>query len=245
MVYLVFDIETGPIDWDNFSDSQKEYWLRGTTNEKEIEDKMFMRALTPMTGKVLCIGMMVVEENGTKWNVLRKGVLALNPQDTETTEITNEMLDDNIKMQLSNEKKILEDFWKILQYYKHPTLVTFNGRNFDVPFVMLRSAIHRIRPPFNLMTGTKFNYPNHIDLLDELTYYSGSSWGATRRFNFDFYAHSFGIASPKAQGVDGSKVHDMFIEGQIKEISEYCLRDVNATWELFLHWNEYLNFNRR
>ena len=241
--FLIFDIETGPLDWDAFSDSQKEYWLRGTTNEKEVEDKMFMRALTPMTGKIVCIGMMIVEKSETGWNTLKKGVLALNPEDTTTTEITTELLVNDVKMQLSNEKKIIEDFWKILQYYRQPTLVTFNGRNFDVPFIMLRSAINKIRPPFNLMTGTKFNYPNHIDLIDELTYYNGSQYGATRKFNFDFYAHSFGIVSPKAQGVDGSKVHIMFEEGKIKEISEYCMRDVDATFELFLFWNEYLNFN--
>lgn len=242
--FLIFDIETGPIDWNNFSDSQKEYWLRGTTNEQEVESRMFMRSLTPMTGKILCIGLMIVEKDETGWNVLKRGALSLNPQDIKTTEITNELLIDEIKMQLSNEKRLLEDFWKILQYYKQPTLVTFNGRNFDIPFVMLRSAIHRIRPPFNLMLGTKFNYPNHIDLIDELTYYSGSQWGATKKFNFDFYAHTFGITSPKSQGVDGSKVHNMFAEGKIKEISEYCLRDVQATFELFLFWNDYLNFNQ-
>jgi DNA polymerase elongation subunit (family B) len=242
--FLVFDIETGPIDWNDFSDSQKEYWLRGTTNEEEVADRMFMRSLTPMTGRILCIGLMVVEKDETGWSVLKKGVLSLNPQDTENIEITNEMLVGDVKMQLSNEKRILEDFWKILQYYKQPTLITFNGRNFDIPFIMLRSAIHRIRPPFNLMSGTKFNYPNHIDLIDELTYYAGSQWGATKKFNFDFYAHTFGIDSPKVQGVDGSKVHSMFADGKIKEISEYCLRDVNATYELFLFWNEFLNFNQ-
>ena len=242
--FLIFDIETGPIDWDNFSDSQKEYWLRGTTNEQEVESRMFMRSLTPLTGRILCIGLMVVEKDEMGWNVIKKGVLSLNPQDTETTEITTENLANDVKMQLSNEKKIIEDFWKILQYYKQPTIITFNGRTFDVPFVMLRSAIHRIRPPFNLMAGTKFNYPNHIDLIDEFTYYAGSQWGATKKFNFDFYAHSFGIVSPKAQGVDGSKVHNMFAENKITEISEYCLRDVDATYELFLFWNDYLNFNQ-
>jgi len=130
-------------------------------------------------------------------------------------------------------------------HYKYPTLITFNGRVFDIPFIMLRSAVYKIRPAFNLMAGTKFNYPKHIDLIDELTYYSPSQYGATKKFNFDFYAHSFGITSPKAQGIDGSKVSEFFAEGRIKEISEYCMRDVVATWELFLFWNEYLNFSRQ
>ena len=107
--------------------------------------------------------------------------------------------------------------------------MTFNGRNFDAPFLMLRSAIYKIRPPYNLMAGTKFSYPSHIDLIDELSYYSMSSYGATRRFNFDFYSQSFGITSPKAQGVDGSKVPDFFASGKIEEISDYCMRDVRAT----------------
>jgi len=244
MQYLVFDIETAPIDWELFSDSQKEYWLRNANSDEEIENRMFMRSLTPLTGKIVCIGLMVVAKENNDWNVLKRGVLATNPN-TDQTDIIVEMLDNDIKMQLSTERKVLEDFWKMLVHYRYPTLITFNGRVFDIPFIMLRSAIYKIRPAFNLMSGTKFNYPNHIDLIDELTYYSPSQYGATKKFNFDFYAHSFGITSPKAQGIDGSKVPEFFAEGRIKEISEYCMRDVVATWELFLFWNEYLNFNSR
>jgi len=108
-------------------------------------------------------------------------------------------------------------------------MITFNGRNFDAPFVMLRSAIHKIKPPLNLMSGTKFNYFGHIDLIDELSFYSTGSMGATKKFNFDFYTQAFGITSPKEQGVDGSLVPEFFKKGQIKEIAEYCMRDVNAT----------------
>jgi len=244
MQYLIFDIETSPIDWELFSDSQKEYWLRNANTEEEIENRMFMRSLTPLTGKIVCIGLMIVEKEFDNWKILRRGVLATNPN-SEQTEIIEEILDSEIKMQLSTERKVLEDFWKILLHYKYPTLITFNGRVFDIPFIMLRSAVYKIRPAFNLMAGTKFNYPKHIDLIDELTYYSPSQYGATKKFNFDFYAHSFGITSPKAQGIDGSKVSEFFAEGRIKEISEYCMRDVVATWELFLFWNEYLNFSRQ
>jgi DNA polymerase elongation subunit (family B) len=241
--FLVFDIETTPIDWELLSESQKEYWLRNAKEPEEIENRMFMRSLTPLTGKVVCIGLMIIEKENDSWNVLSRGVLATNPN-IEQTEIIDETLDSGLKMQLSTEKKVLEDFWRILVHYKYPTLITFNGRNFDIPFIMLRSAIYKIRPPFNLMSGTKFNYPNHIDLIDELTFYSPTQWGATKKFNFDFYAHSFGIVSPKAQGIDGSKVPDFYAEGKIKDISEYCMRDVDATWELFLFWDEYLNFKK-
>ena len=146
--FLVFDIETAPIDWDTFSDSQKEYWLRNANTEEEKEEKMFQRSLTPLTGKVVCIGLMIAEYDGYKWNVIKKGVLSNNQYTCKNpNEISEEIIANDVKMQLSNEYKVLEDFWKILNFYKNPTLISFNGRNFDAPFLMLRSAIHKIRPP--------------------------------------------------------------------------------------------------
>ena len=249
--YFVFDIETAPTDWDSFSESQKEYWLRGATTEEEIENRMFLRSLTPLTARIVCIACMVLEPDAqpadddhnqiNHWKVIKQGVLATNP-DTTSNEVIEKQISGDLKLQISSEQKVLEDFWKLLTYFKNPTLVSFNGRNFDAPFIMLRSAYYKIRPPYNLMSGTKFNYPNHIDLIDELTFFSPTQYGATKKFNFDFYAHSFGITSPKAQGIDGSKVPDFFAAGKIEEISEYCMRDVVATWELFKFWNEFLNF---
>jgi hypothetical protein len=130
----------------------------------------------------------------------------------------------------------------ILVKYKNVHLISFNGRSFDAPFMMLRSAVHHLRPSRNIMSGTKFNYTLHTDLIDELTFYMPSPYAATRRFNFDYYARVFGIHSPKSEGVDGSMVGEMYHNGQIKEIAEYCMRDINATWELFLHWHKYLKF---
>ena len=155
-----------------------------------------------------------------------------------------ETLSTGDKCYLSSERDMLRMFWQILQKYEYPCLISFNGRNFDAPFLMMRSAVLKVRPSRNLMDGTKFNYPNHIDLIDELCFYTPSNSGATKRYNFDFFARSFGVHSPKAEGVDGSKVALLFEEGRIDEISEYCLRDVSATWELFLLWDEYLNFKK-
>ena len=60
--------------------------------------------------------------------------------------------------------------------------------------------------------------------------------------NFDFYTRAFGLKSPKSEDIDGSKVAEYFADGRITEIAEYCLRDVTATWELFLLWQKYLKF---
>ncbi len=242
--YFVFDIETAPTDWELLSDSQKEYWLRGANTEEELENRMFLRSLTPLTARIVCIACMVMEKNPQtkQWQIIKQGVLATNPDANSDEIIEKQISGGEIKLQISSEQKVIENFWKLLVYLKNPTLISFNGRSFDAPFIMLRSAYYKIKPTYNLMSGTKFNYPNHIDLIDELTFYSPVQYGATKKFNFDFYAHSFGITSPKAQGIDGSKVPEFFAAGKIEEISEYCMRDVVATWELFNFWNEYLNF---
>lgn len=240
--YLVFDIETAPIAWDTLSESQQDYLLRGASTDEEIEKKKFEMGLSPMTAQVVCIGLQLMQAaEGGAWELINRAAFSVGPA-PDSTPYGKINLSNGDPCYLSTEKKVLEDFWNILNKYSRATLVSFNGRNFDAPFLMLRSALLRVKPSRNLMAGTKFNYPQHTDLIDELCFYNPSSYGATRRFNFDYYTRAFGITSPKSEGVDGSMVGEMFAEGKIAEISEYCLRDVSATWELFLIWRKYLKF---
>jgi predicted PolB exonuclease-like 3'-5' exonuclease len=150
---------------------------------------------------------------------------------------------DDVQINIVSEYKALDKFWRILSKYPQIHLVSFNGRNFDAPFLMLRSALLGIRPSKNLMEGTKFNYKLHTDLLDEFTFYQPTYYfSATKRFNLDFYTRAFGIESPKSQGIDGSNVNEYFREGKLTEIALYCIRDVKATWELFKKWKKTLKF---
>ena len=240
--YLVFDIETAPIDWDSMDESQQEYLLRRAETDDEIQQKKFEMALSPLTAHVVCIGLQLMEEmpDGV-WEVKKRAAFSSKIGIEEDERITEELTNGDM-CYISSEKKLLEDFWSILRKYPRAQLVSFNGRNFDAPFLMLRSAIFKVRPSRNLMQGTKFNYGMHIDLIDELTFFSPSAYGASRRYNFDFYTRAFGIHSPKSEGVDGSMVGQMYRDGKDIEIAEYCMRDITATWELFLVWNNYLKY---
>ena len=242
MKYMAFDIETVPLNWDSFSESQQEYITRNATTDEEIEKRKNEMGLTPFTAQVVCIGLKIIERDNKGDKVLNFGALSVdnNMKDGEKIE---ETLSTGEKCILYNEKTAIEKFWGIITKYNPVHLISFNGRNFDAPFLMLRSAALGVRPSKNIMTGTKFNYHEHTDLIDELTFYSPSfGYGATKRFNFDFYARAFGLTSPKAEGLDGSKVPQFFADGKIMEISEYCLRDVKTTWELFLIWEKLLKF---
>ena len=77
-------------------------------------------------------------------------------------------------------------------------------------------------------------------MLDQLSFY-----GATRKFNLDFYCKAFSIKSPKSEGLTGLSLGPLFREGRYKEIADYCMGDVVATTELFKRWNDYLNPKER
>ncbi len=228
--YLAFDIETAALPWDSFSESQQEYLLRGLEDEKAVAKRKEEIALSPLTSQVVCVGLQLsapTEQGG--YEILKKAAFATD-NSLSDEESRTEILSTGDECYVYNEKKVLENFWKIFPKYSKTEdgktiplhLVSFNGRNFDAPFLMLRSAILGIRPSRNLMAGTKYNYGSHTDLLDELTFFTPTfNFSATKRFNFDFFARAFGVTSPKAQGVDGSMVSAMFREGKIAEISEY------------------------
>ncbi len=116
--------------------------------------------------------------------------------------------------------------------------VTFNGRTFDCPFLMLRSAILGIKPTRNLLPY-RYSANEHCDLMEQLTFY-----GIFRKFNLDFYCKSFGIKSSKASGITGLDLGTLFNEGRFLEIAEYCLGDVKATTELFHRWLAFLALDK-
>ncbi len=242
--YLVLDIETSPVDFDSFDEAQQEYLLRSALNEEDQQRKKSEMALAPFTGHIVCIAIIhYIRQPDGAWKEEKRVCLMRSPDIEE--ERQREDLPSGALMIRSSEKGIVQDFWKYVRSLhdgqNRVHYITFNGRGFDFPFLMLRSAVLGLRPSTNLMSGTRWSYrETHTDLLDELTFQMPSQNGATRRFNLDFYTKSFGIRSPKGEGVDGSKVGELYSSGAYVEIAEYCLRDVQATWELFLVWLDLL-----
>ena len=141
--------------------------------------------------------------------------------------------DGKIEFISGTEKEILLNFWNAIKHYDR--YITFNGRSFDNPFVMLRSAIIGVQPTRNLMPY-RYDAKEHCDLLEQLTFY-----GAIRKFNLDFYCKAFGIKSPKSEGITGLDLAPLYNEKKFRQIAEYCIGDVIATAELFKRWKEFLD----
>ena len=155
-------------------------------------------------------------------------------------EKNKEIVEGEITFKQFSERDMLERFWEGARHYQH--FITFNGREFDIPFLMLRSAIHGIRPTKDLMRGRYVYQHNadavHIDLRDQLSFY-----GALRRKgSLHLWSRAFGIQSPKSGGITGDDVGRFFKERKFLDIAKYNVGDLRATRELYKKWEEHLNF---
>jgi uncharacterized protein YprB with RNaseH-like and TPR domain len=177
--------------------------------------------LYPTTAQIIAIGMLNPETNRGK---------ILFQSDEQSDYYSDDKF---VHFTSGSEKEILEQFWTDIGHYDQ--FVTFNGRAFDCPFLMLRSAILQVQPTRNLMPY-RYDASIHCDLLEQFTFY-----GALRKFNLDFYCKSFGIESPKTHGVTGLDMKQLTEEKRFREIAEYNLRDLYATAELFRRWEKFLN----
>ena len=223
MSRIVVDIETIGADFESFDESTKEYLLKYAETDDEVKAVKEGLGFSPLTGEIVAIGMLNPDTN--------KGVVYY-----QSPEVLQETLEeDGIEYVSDTEAGILGKFWDTVKHYDQ--FITFNGRGFDAPFLLMRSAIHKIKPTKDLMPN-RYNL-SHADLIDLLTFY-----GAVRRkFSLHMWCKAFNIKSPKEEGVTGYQVPELFREQQYLTIAKYCAGDLYATAALFDYWDKYVRFN--
>jgi|SRR3989344_59019 len=231
---LIFDIETIGEDFDSLDPTTQEVltrWIKrdaetGAEYERSLADLKDGLGFSPLTGEIVAIGVLD-SQNG-------KGAVYYQAPNQAPADLE----EGNFKFKALSEKEMLENFWQGAKQYDE--FVSFNGRSFDVPFLAIRSAIRKVRPTKDLMSnrylGSQRNGALHIDLQDQLCFY-----GAVRRKgNLHLYCRAFGIKSPKADGVSGDQVGELFAAGKFLDIARYNTGDLLATKELYDYWREYL-----
>ena len=131
---------------------------------------------------------------------------------------------------------ITDHFWRGWEVYRRPTLVSFNGRTFDLPLLELAAFRFGISVPawFNIgdknweQNRSRYNTAAHLDLHDLLT-----NFGATR-FNGGLNLAANLLGKPGKMDVQGDMVQDMHNAGRLAEINDYCRCDVLDTYFVFL-----------
>ena len=220
---VVIDIETIGADFESFDEISREYLLKYAQNEDEVKAVKEGLGFSPLTGEIVAIGMLNPDTD--------KGAVYY-----QSPEVLQEpLVEEGIEYIADTEAGILRKFWDTVKYYDQ--IITFNGRGFDAPFLLLRSAIHKIKPTKELMPN-RYNL-SHCDLIDVLTFY-----GAVRRkFSLHMWCTAFGIKSPKEEGVTGYEVPELFKKQEYLTIARYCVGDLYATKKLFEYWDRYVRFS--
>ncbi|HEU4732015.1 MAG TPA: 3'-5' exonuclease [Kofleriaceae bacterium] len=129
------------------------------------------------------------------------------------------------------ERHLLEDFSRFVGRAR-PVLITYNGRSFDLPVIVMRSLCHAVPLPWYYRDRElryRYSEEGHLDLCDWL-----ADHGASRAGKLDAMARLIGL--PGKIGVDGSQVEGLYHAGQLESIQTYCLADVSQTALLFLRF---------
>ena len=232
---LIFDIETIGDNWDEMDKTTQKaltYWLKKEAYSEDAYSAAMANVknelgFSPYTGQIVAIGVLEVETN--------KGAVYYQAPEKPAEDFE----EDGIKYKVLSEKAMLEKFWQGAINYTE--FVSFNGRGFDVPFLMIRSAVNGIKPTKDLLSNRylsnqKFN-ALHIDLMDQLTFYGA----VQRRPKLHMVCRAFGIKSPKEDGVDGDEINPLFKAREYLKIAKYNAADLRATREAYKKWEEFLN----
>jgi hypothetical protein len=123
-----------------------------------------------------------------------------------------------------NEPEILRR-WNDFMTQHSPTVVTWNGRGFDLPVLTLRCFRWGITQPWNNKDFRyRYNEDRNMDLFELFVDY-----GAINRKGFRLDAIAKLIGLPGKYGIDGSQVAGYYNEGRHQEIERYCITDVVQT----------------
>jgi predicted PolB exonuclease-like 3'-5' exonuclease len=133
-----------------------------------------------------------------------------------------------------SESELVARFWQIFD--GAATLVTFNGRGFDLPVLEIQALRHGLSLPRYFATGqskgtfrgSRYSDAFHIDLCDFLSNYGA----AQRRGSLDVLSRLVGL--PGKYMIGGEDVEYLVRQGRQKEINQYCMTDALQTYLLFL-----------
>jgi predicted PolB exonuclease-like 3'-5' exonuclease len=133
----------------------------------------------------------------------------------------------------SSERELIQGLFHYLSTLK-PRFVSFNGKTFDMPVLKYRAMKHQVSARWLYHSGDKWNNYNqrysadwHCDLLEVL-----SDYGQSARVRMMEVCALLGL--PGKIDVDGSKVEDLYNQGKVQEIRDYCELDVINTYLLYL-----------
>jgi hypothetical protein len=217
---LVFDIETVPgIALGEVPDPVAKAVARQAERHDGDVDKVM--SLSPYFGKVVSLAF--CEGDGAEDSPVT--AMVVPPPGHEGAEYPD-------WIRPMTEPELLRSFWHLADAAE--LVVSFNGRGFDVPYLVIRSLIHQIPARVDLLSSP-YSLRPHLDLFRLI----GHGRGGLGSTSLDVVCWALGIESPKG-AMDGSRVAPAYARGEIESIATYNAADVRATTAVFRHLREQL-----
>jgi len=132
---------------------------------------------------------------------------------------------------IGDEKDIIEEFWERISDERQ--FISFNGLDFDVPFIILRSVVLGIEPPHvgtnthPFVSRARFRRKPHFDVAGW-----ASDWKNQYRLPLGSLCNALKVKSPKEGEIKAENVFQAYKDGRINEIRDYCLRDCKSTYDV-------------
>jgi 3'-5' exonuclease len=192
---IVWDLETIP-------DLSAAGRMLSLTEDQNIRDALGDGFPKLPLHKIVCIGALIGEFDGSMWHVRALGA----PHIGERTE-----------------PELISGFVAKIAELR-PQLVSFNGHSFDLPVLRYRAMLHELSAP-GLAARPYYNRytEDALDLCDAL-----SSFDGRLKVKLGDLCKGLGLRG-KANGPDGSHVERMVAEGLVSEVADYCECDVVCT----------------
>ncbi len=240
MATLVFDIETGPLPWEQiqpfyepppavspWSDDMVKYGqMKDPAKRQEKYDQVKAEYLKRLAAEEQARDAHKCEfASRVALSPLTGRVLAIGFRKGNTVIVLGEDPEDS-------EAVILEQFWSLYKKYKadNGKMVGWNIYGFDLPFLMKRSWFHNVEVPTSIRnSGRYFDGAVLVDLMQ--TWCSG---GNDRYEKLDTAARFLG-AGGKPDGVDGGRFAALWNSGDAasrQAAVEYLHNDLAMTWKL-------------
>lgn len=218
MVAVALDIETCPLPTSSFSEVQADRYEKELAREQEknpdqTEEEASQRARTfhPYLGWISCVSVV-------------RGPLGGDHRTPHSWTASTP----------SEEEALLTEFWAAVEELRdgmarsREDLVwtTFNGKDFDVPYLTARSTHHGVQPTGSGLLNTyPYSHTPHADLQ--------TIWPSSHYSLEEMCAH-LGVPSSK-DGLEGSEVAEAVADGRMDEVEAYCERDAVATYRCLAH----------
>lgn len=225
MKRIFIDIETLPGAEANRAFAEQRVLRKWRKHEIASDENVFARAveqefrdfaLRGSLGKLLCVGVIVEENN----RIACEGVFGQNKESGEFH---------------LDEVRTLRGFWNYVEkldfQFDRDAIIGHNIAKFDLPFLYHRSMVAGVRPSKQFLSGKPWETPV-FDTFEQWKIGKCSDW-----VGLEELALAFSLDCPKTDDCDGGKIYDLFAAGKHQTIREYCLRDVRCVREIYYRMN--------